>query len=74
MDCKYCQQLINTYLDEDLEQQLKVEFEAHLDDCADCGAEISDWEICRRTLCETFPNQSPPGELWDKIQIMLKTK
>ena len=74
MDCKYCQQLIHTYLDEDLEQQLKVEFETHMDDCSDCTTEISDWEMCRRTLCETFPDQSPPVELWEKILVMLKTK
>ncbi len=74
MDCTHCLELINTYLDGDLEQQLRVELETHMDDCSDCTTEISDWEMCRRTLCETFPDQSPPVELWEKILVMLKTK
>lgn len=74
MDCTHFQELINTYLDGDLGQQVKVELETHMHDCANCTAEISDWEMCRRTLCETFPDQPPPGELWEKIQAMLATK
>jgi hypothetical protein len=52
----------------------RVEFEKHSDDCSDCTADISDWEMGRRRLCETFPDQSPPEELWEKMLVMLKTK
>ena len=74
MDCTICQELINPYMDEDLEDQLWIEMNKHLGDCADCSNEVADWETCLRSLRETFPEQSPPEMLWERIQTKTKTQ
>ena len=68
MNCTEFLDLFNSYLDDKLEVQLRAEVEAHLADCPDCNCEAADWQTCLGWLGKTFPERTPPVELWEKIQ------
>jgi anti-sigma factor RsiW len=72
--CVECQDLINAYLDGELEEQLRTGLESHLDGCSDCSHKVADLRSSLGQLQETFPDQVPPAELWAKIQARLKTQ
>lgn len=68
MNCADYQDLIHSYLGDELESALRGDLESHLFACSECGREAATWQTCLRRLRETFPEQAPPAELWDKIQ------
>ncbi len=68
MKCIDFQDLLNSYVGDELEERLRIEVESHLLDCADCSREAADWQTCLNSLRVTFPEQAPPLELWEKIQ------
>ncbi len=68
MNCTEFLDFVNSYLDDELEEQSRAEVEAHLADCPDCCCEVADWRTCIDWLRQTFPEQAPPAELWEKIQ------
>ena len=73
MNCTECLDLINSYLDDELEKQLRSEVASHLASCSGCSDEAAE---CQTSLCrlrETFPEQVPPAGLWEKIQARTKT-
>ncbi len=72
MKCAECQNLVQSYLGDELEEQLRVEVESHIAGCPDCGCQAADWQTCISWLRKTFPEQSPPAELWEKIQARTK--
>ena len=74
MNCNEFPDLFNPYLDDQLEEQLRAEVEAHLADCPDCNYEAADWQTCLDWLRKTFPEQAPPVALWEKIQARMETQ
>jgi anti-sigma factor RsiW len=67
MNCSEFLDFVNSYLDDELEEQARAEVEAHLADCPDCNNEAADWQTYLQWLRHTFPEQTPPAELWEKI-------
>lgn len=68
MNCNECRDLINLYLDRELEEHLRTDVESHLAGCPGCSYEAADWQACLSWLRRTFPEQAPPVELWEKIR------
>jgi anti-sigma factor RsiW len=44
MNCTECLDLINPYLDGELEEQLQAEVESHLVSCSGCSDEAAVWQ------------------------------
>ncbi len=72
MNCTEFLDFVNSYIDDELEEQLRVEVEAHLTNCPDCNCEAADWQTCLGWLRKSFPQQSPPVKLWEKIQAAVE--
>ena len=71
MNCTECQDFINAYLGEELQEQLRAEVESHLASCSECSYEAANWQTCLSWLRKTFPEQVPPAKLWEKIQARM---
>jgi anti-sigma factor RsiW len=69
MNCADCQQSIHRYLNDDLEDERLAAIEAHLADCPACRCEVENWQQCLAALEQTFPEQTVPARLWQKIPI-----
>ncbi len=74
MKCSECQELINAYLDDELEEQLRTSLESHLSGCPDCSHKAAGLQSSLNLLQETFPEQTPPLELWEKVQAKTETE
>lgn len=74
MNCAEYQDLLNAYLDDRLEEPLRASVASHLSGCPDCSRKAADLRNSLTRLQETFPDQSPPAELWSKIQARIKTE
>jgi len=74
MNCAEDQDLINAYLDDELEEQLRTSLEPHLSGCPDCSHEAASLRASLHRLRETFPEQMPPAALWEKVQTKTETE
>lgn len=74
MKCAECQELIDAYLDDELEEPLRANLESHLSGCPDCSDKAADLRSSLRRLQETFPDQVPPAALWNKIQAQIRAQ
>ena len=74
MNCTEFLDVFNSYLDDNLEEPLRAEVEAHLTDCSERSREATDWQTCLDWLRKTFPEQAPPAELWERIQAAMETQ
>ena len=74
MNCSEYQALIDSYLGDELEEELRTEVESHLVGCPDCGHKVSHLQSSLSRLQETFPELTPPAELWEKIQARMKAQ
>jgi len=68
MDCKTAHDLLPLYFDGELDRATGREFEAHLDECADCRAALIELDALRRTLREDAPRYIAPETLRARIQ------
>jgi len=62
MDCEKCKQLLNPYLDGELEGSEFAEIEHHLEKCPDCTAELDRLVRMRDLLRELRAVEVPEGE------------
>ena len=62
MECKDCKNLINAYLEGELEGEKFFEVERHINQCADCRAETDRLIRVRELLKELREVEVPPGE------------
>lgn len=67
MECKIARNLLETYLDNELERADARELEAHVDGCAECRAALTQLDELRRTLREHAPRYTAPAALRDRI-------
>lgn len=62
MDCAKCKELLNAYLDGELEGTLFAELERHIERCPDCRAELDRIMKMRELLDELRGVEVPEGE------------
>ena len=62
MDCRKCQELLNAYLDGELEGAAFAEMERHIERCPDCKAELDRVMKMRALLSELRDVEVPEGE------------
>ncbi|HEC60632.1 MAG TPA: zf-HC2 domain-containing protein [bacterium] len=67
MNCTECQDLMNSYVGDELEEKLRNEVESHLVNCADCSCEVADWQTFLNWLRVTFPDQRLPVAFLEKM-------
>ncbi|APG05884.1 hypothetical protein BJI69_19565 [Luteibacter rhizovicinus DSM 16549] len=68
MDCKAASELLPLYFDGELDRATGREFEAHLDECADCRAALIELDALRHTLRKDAPRFSAPDALRARIE------
>ena len=68
MDCKTAQNLLEAYLDNELERTAARELEAHADSCADCSAMLGRLDELRRALRDQGLRYRAPPELHERIR------
>jgi hypothetical protein len=73
MKCAECQDIVQSYLGDELEEQLQAEVESHLAECPDCGCRATDSQTCLSWLRKAFPEQAPPTDLWEELKAKTKT-
>ena len=62
MDCKTAQNLLEAYLDNELDRTAARELESHADSCADCSAMLGRLDELRRALRDQgLRYRAPPG-------------
>ena len=74
MNCTECQELIHSHLDDELEEQLLAVVVSHLASCPECSRELGNLHTSLGWLRKTYPEQAPPGELWEKLQARAETQ
>jgi RNA polymerase sigma factor (sigma-70 family) len=47
---------------------------SHLAGCPDCSRELGDLHTSLGWLRKTYPEQAPPGEMWEKLQARTETQ
>ena len=73
MDCKAANDLLPLYFDGELDRATSREFEAHLDECADCRAALIELDALRSSLRKDAPRYSAPAALRARIQNDMAT-
>lgn len=68
MDCKTANELLPLYFDGELDRASSREFEAHLDECAECRASLIELDALRHALRKDAPRYSAPDTLRARIQ------
>jgi len=68
MDCKTANELLPLYFDGELDRATSREFEAHLDECADCRAALIGLDALRGALRKDAPRYTAPDALRARIQ------
>jgi len=68
MDCKTAQNLLEAYLDNELDRASARELEAHADTCADCSARLGQLDELRRALREPELRYRAPPQLRERIR------
>jgi anti-sigma factor (TIGR02949 family) len=68
MDCKTAQNLLEAYLDNELDRATARELETHADACADCSATLGRLDELRRALREPELRFRAPPQLRERIR------
>ncbi|PTR34383.1 anti-sigma factor RsiW [Luteibacter sp. OK325] len=68
MDCKAANDLLPLYFDGELDRATSREFEAHLDECADCRTTLIELDTLRSSLRKDAPRYSAPEALRSRIR------
>lgn len=66
MTCKQIQELLSSYLEQDLTSRDKREFEAHIKQCPDCSEILTLMQEIRTSL-RNFPQPEPSSELLSRL-------
>ena len=74
MNCTECRDIIHSHLNDQLEEQLLTEVVSHLASCPGCSRELANLQTSLSWLRKTYPEQIPPGELWEEIQAKTETR
>ncbi len=77
MNCEQCQDLISFYLDNELENQVRVEIQTHLALCAECAKVCEDFamilDFCELDEGDYAPPPNPKA-LWCRINNLIETE
>ena len=77
MNCEQCQDLISVYLDNELENQVRVEVQTHLAMCAECAKVCEDFAMIL-DCCDIDESEYalPPNSkaLWCRINNLIETE
>ncbi|MDQ2747391.1 MAG: zf-HC2 domain-containing protein, partial [Acidobacteriota bacterium] len=77
MNCEQCQDLISVYLDNELENQVRVELQTHLALCAECAKVCEDFAMILN-FCELDESEHAlppnPKALWCRINNLIETE
>ncbi|UCC85821.1 MAG: zf-HC2 domain-containing protein [Anaerolineales bacterium] len=74
MNCTETREIIHSYLNDELEEQLLAGVVSHLAGCSGCRRELGNLHTSLDWLRKTYPEQAPPGDLWEKIQGAIETR
>lgn len=77
MNCEQCQELISVYLDNELENRVRVEIQMHLAMCAECAKVCEDFAMIL-DCCELDESEYAlppnPKALWCRINNLIETE
>lgn len=67
MNCEEFNKVIDTYLDNELNENQLREFEKHFQSCQRCRMELMSFEKCKRLMQKIFAEENPPVGIRKKI-------
>jgi multidrug efflux pump subunit AcrB len=73
MDCKFCQEKLSDYIDNQMSGEEKQQIENHLKQCSHCAKELEDLKFVLGGLKE-LPEIDPPKNLCENINKKIKTE
>jgi hypothetical protein len=73
MNCKTINSKIQNYLDGELSAKQKEKFEAHVQECASCTAQVKTFRLIFKEAAG-LEKQAAPDDLWQKIAFGLDAK
>lgn len=59
VDCKEVAKVLQSYLDNDIEEGFAAKIAEHLDACKDCGLELETYERIKASLAAKMPEVDP---------------
>jgi anti-sigma factor RsiW len=74
MDCKDYQQLLDAYVDGELDLVRQIDFEKHLEGCAVCTAAAKNLSLFRNAIRNSAPRYLASPELKQRIRATLPSK
>jgi anti-sigma factor RsiW len=75
MDCVTCHEVIQRYIDGELDDGQVVEFQQHLSFCGDCAAELQELAGARAMLCATREvTVDVPAGFADRVMVTLEAQ
>jgi len=67
MNCEEFNKLIDTYLDNDLNDEKSEEFEQHLSSCQQCCRELKSVNKCIDVMRKMYKEAEPPGSIRENV-------
>ena len=71
MNCPACQRQLTAYIDDEVTAELRLDIEAHLDDCSGCRREFDTYQAAFEVTTSS-PNEGPRRDLWEGIAAKLE--
>jgi len=71
VNCPTCERNLSAYVDDELTTDVRLEIEAHLDECAACRAEFEGHQAAWEAV-GMAPAGQAPEELWESIEAELQ--
>jgi len=72
MNCEQGEELINAYLDGELDERRRSELEQHLRSCPTCREELDRQRQFREDILSQLPRFQAPGDLRTKVQAVIR--
>ena len=71
MNCATCERNLSAYIDDELTTEVRLEIEAHLDECERCRGELESHQAAWEAANMAQAGRAPDG-LWDAIETELE--
>src|SRR5262249_35339539 len=72
MNCEQGEELINAYLDGELDERRRSELEQHLRSCSTCQEELERQRQFREEVLSQLPSFQAPRDLRTKVQAVIR--
>jgi anti-sigma factor RsiW len=72
LNCEFCQELMHSYLDNELDKSMHFGFSEHLITCADCQQQLEELQVFKTAIKAHMPLYSAPASLIEGLRANLQ--